>query len=208
METVSALLAICAGNSPVPGEFPTQRPATRGFDVFFDPRPEKRLSKQWWSWWLETPSHSLWRHRNVLAICYHHQYQDFDYKWSTCQNQHYGQCMAPHKRHGLSNHRLIECLFSSLFMLTTKKISSPCYWPFVRGMHRWPVDSPHKGPETRKAFPCLDVITSYGFYVMSYVNISYWVFYKNDDIPADLKFDYQNYTFILWLELWIPHFYI
>ena len=35
METFSALLAICAGNSPVPGEFPTQRPVTRSFDVFF-----------------------------------------------------------------------------------------------------------------------------------------------------------------------------
>ena len=36
METFSALLAICAGNSPVPGEFLAQRPATRSFDVFFD----------------------------------------------------------------------------------------------------------------------------------------------------------------------------
>ena len=36
METFSALLAICAGNSPVPGEFPTQRPVTQNFDVFFD----------------------------------------------------------------------------------------------------------------------------------------------------------------------------
>ena len=45
METFSALLAICAGNSPVPGEFPTQRPVTRGFDVYFDLRPNKRLSK-------------------------------------------------------------------------------------------------------------------------------------------------------------------
>ena len=46
METFSALLAICAGNSPVPGEFPTQRPLTLSFDVFFDLRPNKRLSKQ------------------------------------------------------------------------------------------------------------------------------------------------------------------
>ena len=42
METFSALLAICAGNSPVPGEFPTQRPVTRSFDVYFDLRPNKR----------------------------------------------------------------------------------------------------------------------------------------------------------------------
>ena len=65
METFSALLAICAGNSPVPGEFPTQRPVTRSFDVYFDRRPDNRLSKQSWGWWFETLSHSLWRHRNV-----------------------------------------------------------------------------------------------------------------------------------------------
>ena len=42
METFSALLALCAGNSPVPGEFPSQRPVTRSFDVFFDLRRNKR----------------------------------------------------------------------------------------------------------------------------------------------------------------------
>ena len=64
---ISALLAICAGNSPVPGEFPTQRPVTRNFDVYFDLRPNKRLSKQLWGWWFETQSRSLWRHRNVYG---------------------------------------------------------------------------------------------------------------------------------------------
>ena len=63
MEAFSALLAICAGNSPVPGEFPTQRPVTRRFYVFFDLRLNKRLSKQSWGWWFETLSHPLWRHR-------------------------------------------------------------------------------------------------------------------------------------------------
>ena len=43
-----------------PGEFPTQRPVTRTFDVFFDLRLNKRLSKQPWGWWFETPSWSLW----------------------------------------------------------------------------------------------------------------------------------------------------
>ena len=60
METFSALLAICAGNSPVPGEFPTQRPVTRSFDIYFD------LGKQPWAWWFETLSCSLWRHRNGI----------------------------------------------------------------------------------------------------------------------------------------------
>ena len=60
-----ALLAICARNSPVTGEFPAQRPVTRSFDVFFDLRLNKRLSKQWWGWWFETPSRPLWRHCNA-----------------------------------------------------------------------------------------------------------------------------------------------
>ena len=38
METFSALLVLCAGKSPVTGEFPAQRPVTRNFDVFFDLR--------------------------------------------------------------------------------------------------------------------------------------------------------------------------
>ena len=60
MEIFSALLAICAGNSPVTGEFSSQRPVTRSFDVYFDLRLNKRLSKQSWGWWFETPSRSLY----------------------------------------------------------------------------------------------------------------------------------------------------
>ena len=48
-----------------PGDFPTQRPVTRSFDVFFDLHPNKRLSRQPWGWWFETPSWSLWRQCNV-----------------------------------------------------------------------------------------------------------------------------------------------
>ena len=49
-----------------PGEFPTQRPVTRSFDVYFDLRLNKRLSKQSRGWWFETLSRSLWRHRNDI----------------------------------------------------------------------------------------------------------------------------------------------
>ena len=65
METFSALLALCAGNSPVTGEFPSQRPVTWSFDVFFDLRLNNRLNEQSWGWWFETPSHPSWRHCNV-----------------------------------------------------------------------------------------------------------------------------------------------
>ena len=76
METFSALLALCAWNSPVTGELLTQRPVTRSFDVFFDLRLNKRLSKQSWCWWFETLSRSLWRHCNggkvSRDICFYH----------------------------------------------------------------------------------------------------------------------------------------
>ena len=49
------------GNSPVTGEFPAQRPVSRSFDVFFDLRLNKRLSKHSWGWWFETLSCPLWR---------------------------------------------------------------------------------------------------------------------------------------------------
>ena len=75
MEIFSTLLALCAGNLPVTGEFPSQRPVARSFDVFFDLRLNKRLSKQSWGWWLDTKSRSLWRRCNVkqvmLEIRYH-----------------------------------------------------------------------------------------------------------------------------------------
>ena len=66
METFSALLAICAGNSPLTGDFPSQRPVTRSFGVFFYLRLNKWLSKQCWGWWFETPSRPLWRNCNVF----------------------------------------------------------------------------------------------------------------------------------------------
>ena len=67
METFSALLALCVGNSPVTEEFLSQRPVTRSFDVFFDLRLNKRFSKQSWGWWFETALCSLWRHCNGIS---------------------------------------------------------------------------------------------------------------------------------------------
>ena len=67
METFAAILAFCARNSPITGEFPSQTPVTRSFDVFYL-RLNKRLSKQSWGWWFETPPHSLWRNRNEVII--------------------------------------------------------------------------------------------------------------------------------------------
>ena len=59
---------LCAGNSPVTGEFPSQRRVTRSFDVFFDLRLNKRLSTQWRRRWFKTPSCPLLVHCNVSWI--------------------------------------------------------------------------------------------------------------------------------------------
>ena len=66
METFSALLALCEENPPVTGGFPHTGQLTRSFDVFFDLRYNKRLSKQSRRRWFETPSRSLWRHYNDM----------------------------------------------------------------------------------------------------------------------------------------------
>ena len=90
METFPTLLAICAGNSPVTGELPTQRPVTRSFDVFFDLHLNKWLSKQWWGWWFEMPSRPLLRHcndtcQNVITSYYYR-----GKKWNTVFNVIWG----------------------------------------------------------------------------------------------------------------------
>ena len=51
---------------PVTGEFPTQMPVTRGFDVYFDLLLNKQLSKQSWGWCFEMPSCPLWCQCNIL----------------------------------------------------------------------------------------------------------------------------------------------
>ena len=58
METFSALLTLCLGNSLV------TKGQWRGLWFFFYLSLNKPLSKQLWGWWFEMPSRSLWRHCN------------------------------------------------------------------------------------------------------------------------------------------------
>ena len=67
-ETIFRVTGPLCGEFTGPGDFPAQRAATRSFDVFFDLRLNKRLSKQSWGWWFETLSGPLWRHCDVS--CY------------------------------------------------------------------------------------------------------------------------------------------
>ena len=127
MEIFSALLSICAGNSPVAGEFPAQRPGTRIFDIFFDLRLNKRLSKQRRGCWFEKLLRLLWRHRNVNLMA---EVWDVYYAYFFADEDH-----------------VITDPYSPLIVSNDviKWKHFPCYWPFVRGIHRSPVNSPHKG---------------------------------------------------------------
>ena len=74
-----------------PGEFPTQRPVTRSFGVFFDLRLNKWLSKQPWGWWFETPSWSLWRQCNEFGLVVSKIFESsefcyYDYSVSKCSD--------------------------------------------------------------------------------------------------------------------------
>ena len=61
-------------------------------------------------------------------------------------------------RNSVSNHQPHDCLLNGLFRRRSKKNESSASLAFVRGIHRGPVNSPHKWPVTRKMFPFDDVI--------------------------------------------------
>ena len=148
METFSALLALCAGNSPVTGEFPSQRPVTRSFNVFFDLHLDKRLSKQSWDWWFETPSSLLWRHCHGLCVRV-----DCVRVWIVCAcGYHVITVTSKWAQWRLKSQG------SDYLLNRQRKQQSSASLAFVRGIHRWPVDSPHKGPITGKMFQFNDVI--------------------------------------------------
>ena len=205
METFSTLLALCAGNSPVTGEFPAQRPVTRNFDVFFDLRLKKRLSKQSRRPCFETPSRSLWRHCNVPgrsalscdAIRTRERFsmtvplwgETTSYRWipltkgqrcrtlkmsvlstwTSCwtnirfavignalalMSRHFNDKIWHGQRNDHATQRATGRLDPSqiqgwwadlLHDDVIKRKHFRRYWPFVRGIHRSPVKSPHKG---------------------------------------------------------------
>ena len=65
------------------------------------------------------------------------------------------------EHHSISNHRRLDCLLNGLFRHESKKHQSSVSLAFVRGIHRWPVKSPHKRPVTRKIIPFDDVIMNH-----------------------------------------------
>ena len=113
---------------PLTGEFPSQRPATRSFGVFFDLRLNKRLSKQ-------SRGCDMRHHRAHYVVT-----KGESFLWTTIQ----WQC-------GVSNHRQVDCLLNNELWPT--KNQSFALLTLRGAIHRWPMDSPHKVPVMRKCFP-------------------------------------------------------
>ena len=116
------------GNSPVTGEYPSQKPVTLIFDVFFDRRLDKRLSKWSRRRWLETPSRPLWR--------------PCDVPWPVLDKMKWNR--------GLNNHiYTVFCVWCNYSCMHHDDVIKwkhfPRSWPFARGIHRSPVNSTHKG---------------------------------------------------------------
>ena len=80
------------------------------------------------------------------------------------------------ERDGVSNHQRLGCLLNRLVRRRSKKPSKLLITGFVRGIHRWPVNSPHKGPVTRKMLPLDDV--TIGHHVESSIDIEYHFYAK------------------------------
>ena len=161
MESFSALLALCAGNSPVAGEYPSQRPVTRSFDVFFDLRLNKLLSKQSRRWWCETPSCSLWRHCNetkskpMMAFFNPRIYTTLKRRRPKCRDIDRARSndvgwpvtVTSYKRRGVSNHGQ----FDPLLRVKNDYLSRLCEWVVI---------SLTKSPKGQKRGKCFHIMTS------------------------------------------------
>ena len=77
-----------------------------------------------------------------------------------CQLDSKATCKLPNAlqwRHnecdGVSNHQPYDCILNRLFRYSQRKHQNSAPLAFVKGIHWWPVNSPHKGLVTRKMFP-------------------------------------------------------
>ena len=162
----------------------SQRPVTQSFDVFFDLRLNKRLSRSSKYRWFETPSRPLWDHSNVnndFASSYisgwnskltiiTSQKQVASGYWKHAYLPDWRCSIFPHFSIHHYNDVIMGAIASQITSLTIaysdadqRKHQSSASLAFVRGIHRWPVNSPHKWQVTRKMFPFDDVIMAIGF---------------------------------------------
>ena len=84
-------------------------------------------------------------------------YQYRNSRWGSKTLHRYPLQWRHNEHGGVSNHHHHDCLLNRLFMRRSKKTPKLRVTGICEGIHRWPVNSPHKGPVTRKIFPFGDV---------------------------------------------------
>ena len=129
METFCALLAICVGNSPVTGEFPSQRPVTRSFDF--------SLICVWINSWVNI------REAGDLRR-YHAHYDVTVMFWSSYRVIYATRRSLLEPLSWFILYQLIILGKGTDIMMTSSNGNISALWPFVSGFHRCPVESSHK----------------------------------------------------------------
>ena len=90
----------------------------------------------------------------------------FKIEKKTCQGCHYNDVIMSAMASQITS---LTIVYSSIYSAADqRKHQSSVSLAFVRGIHRSPVNSPHKGPVTRKMFPFDDVIISLVTYVANH----------------------------------------
>ena len=141
---VPGLLAFCGGNSPVTGELPAQRPVTRSFDSFVDLRLNKRLSNT-------RNAGNLRHHRTyydvtsggIAMIKFRESEQDLNLQRDICTaGVHYCDVIMFAMASQITS---LAIIYSTVYSgADQRKHHSSALLAFVRGIHRWPVNSPQK----------------------------------------------------------------
>ena len=141
METISPSLALCAGNSPVTGEFP-YKGQWRGALIF-------SLICAWTNGWVNNrEAGNLRRHRA------HYDVTLMNRSKADCVENTAGPPLGPTQMESPILGTSTLCL-TILVQPNNEEIpKAPHCWPFVRGIHRWLVDCPHKASAMCKACPC------------------------------------------------------
>ena len=128
METFSALLAFCAGNSPVPVNSPHKGQWREALMLSF--------ICAWTNSWLNNRDASVLRHRRAHYDVTVIRYLIYDHHQLTC-----GPYNSPQWAPGCCSQEMTFLIHDDVI----KWRRFPRRWPFVRGIHRSPVNSPHKG---------------------------------------------------------------
>ena len=120
--------------------------------------------------WLLRPSGLLHCHMgrdSSKQITWNHWKVNMSTQTSKGQRNHGHTLQWRHNEcNGVSNHQRHDCLLGRFFRHRSRKHQSSASLTFVRIIHRWPVNSLHKGLVTRNCFPFDDVIMIYGLYSM------------------------------------------